>query len=87
MFVVQRDVLYIYNVLFKLIYKYGYIYVFLWKLKGRNLYNVFFIFEVYYVINWEESLKFFREINAVKIFGNFYSEGCFVFLLYIFRYE
>ena len=85
--VVQRDALYIYNALSKSVHKYGHTYVPLWKLKHRNLYNVPFTPEAYHVTNWEESLKFLREINAAKTPGNPYSEGCPVFLPHILRYE
>ena len=85
--VVQRDALYIYNALCKLIYKYGHTYVPLWQLKCRNWYNVPFTPGAYHVTNWKEGLTFLREINAAKTYGNPSNEGCSVFLPHILRYE
>ena len=85
--VVQRDALYIYNALCKVIYKYGHTYVPLWQLKRGNLYNVPFTPGAYRVTNWEESLTYLREINAAKTAGNAYSNGCPVFLPHIRGYE
>lgn len=85
--VVQRDALYIYNALCKLIYKYGHTYVPMWQLKRRKWYNVPFTPGAYHVTNWKESLTFLREINAAKTFGDPNNEGCSVFLPHILRYE
>ena len=85
--VVKRDALYIYNALCKLIHKYGHTFVPLWQLKRKNWYNVPFTPGAYCVTNWEESLTYLREINAVKTAGNAFGNGCPVFLPHIRGYE
>lgn len=85
--VVQRDALYIYNALCKLIHKYGHTYVPLWQLKRGNWYNVPFTPGAYHVTNWEESLTYLREINVAKTAGNAYGNGCPVFFPHNRGYE
>jgi len=85
--VVQRDALYIYNALCKLIHKYGHTYVPLWQLKFGKWYTVPFTPRAYHVTKWQESLTYLSKINAAKTAGNAYGDGCPVFLPNIRGYE
>ena len=85
--VVQRDALYIYNALCKLIYKYGHTYVHLWHLKKRDWYKETFTPGAYRVTNWQESLTYLNNINAARTVGNVYGDRCYVVLPNIQGYE
>ena len=57
------------------------------QLKFKNWYIVPFTPRAYCVTNWEESLTYLREINAVKTAGNAFGNGCPVFLSDMRGYE
>jgi len=66
--VVNRDALYIYNALCKVIYKYGHTYVPMWKLKHNKCYEPPFTPRVYRVTTWKDSIAYLEEMHVVKTY-------------------